>query len=413
MRSCYYSGKESRVIRFLALIALISIASFTLSAADWPQWRGPNRDGVSTETGLLSSWPASGPPVVWKAEGLGEGYSSLAIAGGKIYTQGQRGRQEFVIALDAASGKKLWETPTSRDYRNDRGDGPRGTPTIDGDRLYAMTGDGVVVCLDTASGKQIWSVSMTQKFGGEIPGWGYSESPLIDGGRLIVMPGGRGASVVSLSKTDGSLQWKAGSDRAGYSSAIVVNVGGVRQVIALSGDAAIGIEEANGEQLWRYAKVSNRTANIATPIYHDGAAFLSSAYGTGCALLKLGPKTMSEVYFSNDMKNHYSSSVLVGDYLYGYNDSILTAMQFATGKVAWKHRSVGKGSVVYADKKLYLLGEEGVAGLAEATPEGYKEISRFSIAKGNLPAWSPPVVANGKLYLRDQDRLISYDIAAH
>jgi outer membrane protein assembly factor BamB len=396
------------VIRFLPLILI----SFLVNAADWPQWRGPNRDGTSTETGLLSSWPQGGPPVIWKISGLGEGYSSLAIAGGKIYTQGQRGRQEFVLAFDVKTGQKLWETPTSRDYHNDRGDGPRGTPTIDGDRLYAMTGDGVLVCLDASTGKNIWSQNVAQKYGGEIPNWGFSESPLIDGGRLIVMPGGRGASIVSLSKNDGSLQWKAGSDRAGYSSAIVANVGGVRQVIALSAESALGVEEDNGELLWRYTKVSNRTANIATPIYHDGEAFLSSAYGTGCALLRLGPKSMSEVYFSGDMKNHYSTSVLVGDYLYGYNDSILTAMQFSTGKVAWKNRSVGKGSVVYADKHLYLLSEDGVAGLAEPTSDAYKEISRFTIAHGSLPTWSPPVIANGTLYLRDQDNLTSYDIKA-
>ncbi len=396
------------MIRFLPLILI----SFLVNAADWPQWRGPNRDGTSTETGLLASWPQGGPPVIWKINGLGEGYSSLAIAGGKIYTQGQRGRQEFVLAFDVKTGQKLWETPTSRDYHNDRGDGPRGTPTIDGDRLYAMTGDGVLVCLDASTGKNIWSQNVAQKYGGEIPNWGFSESPLIDGGRLIVMPGGRGASIVSLSKNDGSLQWKAGSDRAGYSSAIVANVGGVRQVIALSAESALGVEEDNGELLWRYTKVSNRTANIATPIYHDGEAFLSSAYGTGCALLRLGPKSMSEVYFSGDMKNHYSTSVLVGDYLYGYNDSILTAMQFSTGKVAWKNRSVGKGSVVYADKRLYLLSEDGVAGLADPTPDAYKEISRFTIAHGSLPTWSPPVIANGTLYLRDQDNLTSYDIRA-
>jgi outer membrane protein assembly factor BamB len=396
------------VIRFLPFILI----SFLANAADWPQWRGPNRDGTSTETGLLSSWPQGGPPVIWKINGLGEGYSSLAIVGGKIYTQGQRGRQEFVIAFDVKTGQKLWETPTSRDYHNDRGDGPRGTPTIDGERLYAMTGDGVLVCLDASTGKSIWSQNVVQKYGGEIPNWGFSESPLIDGGRLIVMPGGRGASIVSLSKADGSLQWKAGSDRAGYSSAIVANVGGVRQVIALSAESALGVEEDNGELLWRYTKVSNRTANIATPIYHDGEAFLSSAYGTGCALLRLGPKSMSEVYFSGDMKNHYSTSVLVGDYLYGYNDSILTAMQFSTGKVAWKNRSVGKGSVVYADKRLYLLSEDGVAGLADPTPDAYKEVSRFTIAHGSLPTWSPPVIANGTLYLRDQDNLTSYDIKA-
>ena len=396
-------------MRRLPLVLLLSMLA---SATDWPQWRGPNRDGISTETGLLAGWPAGGPPVVWKTNGLGEGYSSLAIVKGRIYTQGQRGRQEFVLALDVKTGKKLWETPTSGSYSNDRGDGPRGTPTIDGDRLYAMTGDGVLVCLDTATGKMLWTENVAKKYGGSVPNWGFSESPLIDGNRLIVMPGGRGASLVSLDKSNGALQWKAGEDPAGYSSAIVADVGSVRQVMALSHSSAFGVQEDNGELLWRYTKVANGTANIATPIYQDGQVFVSSAYGTGCALLKLGPKTASEVYFNRDMKNHYSSSVLVGKTLYGYSDSILTAMNFSTGAVAWKHRAVGKGSVMYADKHLYLLSEDGVAGLAEATPEAYREIARFTISKGSLPTWSPPVISDAKLYLRDQDNLSCYDIKA-
>ncbi len=389
---------------------LLLLSSLFAVAADWPQWRGPNRDGISSETGLLPSWPSGGPRVVWRTNGLGEGYSSLAIVNGKIYTQGQRDRKEFVFAFDAQTGKKLWETETSRDYRNDRGDGPRGTPTVDGDRLYAMTGDGVLVCLDLATGKTIWSQNVAQKYGGSIPTWGFSESPLIDGGRLIVMPGGRGASLVSLNKSDGSLQWKTGSDHAGYSSAIAVTVGGVRQILALSSEAAIGVLEENGELLWHYTRVSNRTANIATPIFFNDSVFVSTNYGTGCALLKLGPKSMSEVYFSNEMKNHYSTSVLVDGYLYGFNDSILTAMQFSTGKVAWKNRSVGKGSVLYADKHLYLLSEEGVLGLAEPSPDGYREVSRFQISKGSLPTWSPLVIADGKMYFRDQDNLASFEI---
>jgi outer membrane protein assembly factor BamB len=393
-------------------VAIAVLFSSLLTAADWPQWRGPNRDGISSETGLLPEWPFGGPPTAWRTSGLGEGYSSLAIVKGRIYTQGQRGNQEFVAAFDAGSGKKLWETPTSRAYSNDRGDGPRGTPTVDGDRLYAMTGDGVLVCLELATGKTIWSQNVAQKYGGSIPNWGFSESPVIDGDRLIVMPGGRGAALVSLKKSDGSLQWKSGSDRAGYSSAIVVTVDGVRQVLALSADAAISVMEDNGELLWRYTRVSNRTANIATPIYHDGSVFFSSAYGTGCALLKLGPKTMSEVYFNGDMKNHYSTSVLIGDFLYGYSDSILTAMNFASGKVAWKNRSVGKGSVIYADKRLYALGEDGVVGLLDASPDSYKEISRFEFSKGPLPAWSPLVISGGRLYLRDQDNLNCYNISA-
>ena len=392
--------------------AWIFLLSFMVSAADWPQWRGPNRDGVSSETGLLASWPAGGPRVLWKASGLGEGYASLAIVNGRIYTQGQRGNQEYVLAFDASSGKKLWETPTSRSFSNDRGNGPRGTPTFDGDRLYAMAGDGTLVSLEAAGGKAIWSQNVVQKYRGSVIEWGMSESPLIDGERLIVMPGGRGAALVSLNKRDGNLQWKTGNDQAGYSSAIVADVGGVRQVITLSGESAMGVMEDNGELLWRYPKIANGTANIATPIFHDGYVFVSTDYGTGCALLRLGPKSMAEVYFNRDMRNHYSTSVLVGDTLYGYSDAILTAMDFRTGKVLWRNRSVGKGSLIYADKHLYVLSEDGAVGLVEPNPAGYKEISRFEISHGQWPTWSPPVISDGKLYLREQDTLISYDIKA-
>jgi outer membrane protein assembly factor BamB len=187
-------------------------------------------------------------------------------------------------------------------------------------------------------------------------------------------------------------------------------VGGAKQVIVLSGQSAFGVQESTGELLWRYAKVSNRTANIATPIYHDGAVFLSSAYDTGCALLKLNPKGMQEVYFNRDMMNHYSSSVLVDGVLYGYSNANLSAMDFGDGKLLWKNRSVGKGSVTYAEKHLYALGEDGAVGLIEASPTAYKEVSRFEYQKGSLPSWSPLVISDGRMYLRDQDDLTSYDI---
>jgi outer membrane protein assembly factor BamB len=362
--------------------------SLTALAADWPQWRGPHRDGISTETGLLPAWPSGGPKVVWKTTGLGEGYSSFAIVGGKMYTQGQRGKEEFVLALDTKTGNKLWQTVTSRNFENDRGSGPRGTPTFDNGKLYAMTGEGTVVCIDAATGKIVWQVDSVKKFGGSIPHWGYSESPLIDGDR------------------------KTGDDHAGYSSAIVADVNGAKQVIVLSGQSAFGVQESTGEQLWHYNRVSNNVANIATPIYQDGTVFLSSAYDTGCALLKLNPKGMQEVYFNRDMMNHYSSSVLVDGTLYGYSNAFLSAMDFKTGKLLWKNRSVGKGSVLYAEKHLYAIGEDGGVGLIEATPAAYKEVSRFEYQKGSLPSWSPLVISDGRMYLRDQDNLTSYDVKA-
>jgi outer membrane protein assembly factor BamB len=391
-------------------VSFTLILALTASAADWPQWRGPNRDGISSETDLLSSWPSGGPKIVWRVNGLGAGYSSFAIVKGKMYTQGQRGNQEFVLALDAASGKKLWETTTGRNFENDRGSGPRGTPTFDNGKLYAMTGEGVVVCLDAGTGKIQWSVDSVKTFGGSVPHWGYSESPLIDGNRVIVMPGGRGASLVSLDKNTGAVQWKSGDDHAGYSSAILADVNGTKEVIALSGQSAFAVQASTGEVLWHYGKVANNVANIATPIYSDGAVFLSSAYDTGCALLRLNPKGMQEVYFNRDMMNHYSSSVLVDGVLYGYTNALLAAMDFKTGKQLWKNRSVGKGSVAYAEKHLYALGEDGTVGLIDASPSGYKEVSRFEYQKGSLPSWSPLVISDGRMYLRDQDNLTSYDI---
>jgi outer membrane protein assembly factor BamB len=400
------------MFRSVCLIALSLCA--IAPAADWSQWRGLNRDGKSAETGLLATWPAGGPRLVWKTPGLGEGYSSFAVVGNRLYTQGQQGDREFVLALDVATGKQLWKTPAGGAFSNDKGNGPRGTPTVDGDRLYAVAGDGTLVCLETGTGKRVWGTNFVADFKGAEPRWGYSESPLVDGDRVIVAPGGPGASIVALNKTTGAVIWKSQSDRAGYSSAVPFDAGAIRGLAILTASAAVGLNMKDGELLWRYANVANRVANIATPIVAHDYIFVSTDYGTGCALLKLTPQGSavhaSEVYFNKDMRNHYTTSVLVDDYLYGYSSGILTAMEFLTGKVAWRDRSVGKGNCTYADQRLYCMGEDGVVGLIEATPKAYTERSRFEIPHGSLPTWTPPVIANGRLYLRDQDNLYSYDI---
>jgi hypothetical protein len=392
-------------------IRLVYLLACTLAwAADWPQWRGPNRDGISPETGLLNSWPKGGPPLLWKTNGLGEGYAGAAVSGGRLYIQGQQGDEEFVVALDSNTGKQLWRAQTGRQFRESRGYGPRGTPSVDGDRLYTLAADGMLVCLETATGKRIWGFNIVDRFHGQVLHWGISESPLVDGDRVIATPGGAGAAVVALDKMNGKVLWTSQSDQAGYSSPVAFDVAGSRKVVVFTGEAAIGLDLNSGRLLWRYERVANRTADIATPIVHDGQVFLSSDYGTGCALLKVSAGGASEVYFNREMRNHYSTSVLVGDYLYGFSSSILTAMKFQTGEVAWRDRSVGKGSLIYADRHLYCLGEEGVVGLVEATPAGYRETSRFEIPKGGFPTWSPPVIADGKLYLREQDNLYCYNI---
>jgi outer membrane protein assembly factor BamB len=397
----------------LALVALLCLTGQVMAQANanWPQWRGPNRDGISTETGLLKEWPTDGPPLVWKAKGAGKGYSSFSLANGKLYTMGLRGDREFVIAFDVATGKEAWATAHGGAFRNDRGDGPRGTPTVDGDRVYSLGGNGDLSAIDARTGKLIWSKNVLETFGGSNITWGISESPLVLGNKVLVNAGGSDASIVALNKSDGSVIWKSQSDRAGYSSAIPLTLNGLTQVVFFTGRRAVGLDANNGRLLWEYAKPSNRTANAATPIARGNRVFISSDYGTGGGVVEIKPdNTAQEIWFSNDMRNHHSSSVLIGDHLYGFSGSILTAMKFDTGEIAWRDRSVGKGSLIAADGHLYLFSENGVVGLVEATPSGYKEKGRFRIQQDSLPTWSHPVVAGGRLYLRDQDTIYAFDV---
>ena len=397
----------------LATVMLLMLAqqSVAQTGANWPQWRGPNRDGISKETGLLKQWPAEGPALVWKASGAGRGYSSFSISDGKLYTMGLRGDREFVVAFDIATGKEAWASPHGSAFRNDRGDGPRGTPTIDGDRVYALGGNGDLSALDARTGKLAWSKNVLREFGGSNITWGISESPLVLGNKVLVNAGGPGASIVALKKTDGSVIWKSQSDEAGYSSAVPVEINGGTQVVFFTAKRAVGLDERDGRLLWEYQRPANDTANAATPIVRANRIFISSDYGTGGGVVEIKPDNKAqEIYFTKDMRNHHSSSVLIGDYLYGFSGSILTAMKFDTGEIAWRDRSVGKGSLVYADGNLYCLSENGVVGLVEATAAGYKEKGRFRIEQGSLPTWAHPVVAGGRLYLRDQDTIYAYDV---
>jgi outer membrane protein assembly factor BamB len=395
---------------FAAALGSVGVAAID----DWPQWRGRNRDGVAAEKGLLKSWPAGGPPLAWRTTGIGNGYSSFAVARGKLYTLGARGGTEYVMAFDEATGKKLWEVANGRRFGNDRGDGPRGTPTVSGSQLFAYGASGDLSALDPASGTVQWKVNVLERFGGSNITWGLSESPLVLEDRVIVNAGGRGASIVALNRKDGSVLWQSGNDEPGYSSAILHQFEGVPQVIHFTASRGIAVDARNGRQLWSYDRVSNRTANIATPIARGNKVFFSSDYGTGAGLLELtasgGSVNAREVYFTREMRNHHASSVLIGEHLYGFSSNILTAMRFDTGQVAWRDRSVGKGSVIFADDRLYLFSEQGVVGLAEANPTQYREHGRFELRTGSLPTWTHPVVANGKLFLRDQDTLYAYDV---
>ena len=404
---------------FVLAIAVV-IGSVVVAAADWPQWQGADRTRMSKETGLLKEWPAAGPPVIWTANNLGTGYGSMAVVGDRVFLQGARGPSSFVIALNRADGMEVWAKaigPIDTRMRTNMWAGPRGTPTVDGDRLYVLTEAGDLACLKT-DGSPVWQLNILKDFGGSQLQWMISESPLVDGPHLVVSPGGPGAGIVKLDKMTGKTVWtsKELSDPAGYSSITVANIQGVRTYMTFTARAGVGVRASDGKLMFSYAKAANNVANIATPVFSNDKVFFSSAYGAGGGLLALtvkdGEVAATEVYHTPNMRNHHGGMVLVEGYLYGFSDLILTCLEFATGNVMWRDRSVGKGSVTYADGHLYIQGENSMVGLAEASSTGYREKGRFSIPEKGQLSWAHPVISDGRLYVRNQDTLLVYDIKA-
>lgn len=398
----------------------ILVAALEASAADWPQWQGIDRTAVSKETGLLQTWPKEGPTLAWKTTGLGEGFSTPSIDRGRIFAMGARDKTELVICLDEQGGKELWSTRLGPGNTGGGDPGPRCTPTVDGNLLYALGRRGTLVCLEVATGKEVWRKDMRKDFGGKVGGWEYSESPLVDGDKLICTPGGEKATLVALDKKTGATIWQAAVPNIGqaeYSSIIVANVAGTRQYVQFLGRGVVGVAAADGKFLWRYDSPANTTANCSTPIIFDGFVFAASGYGTGGGLAKLSKEgdafKAEEVYFTKKMKNHHGGMVLLNGYIYGSDEGFLTCLEAKTGKVMWDARQPGKGSIAYADGRLYYRNEggKGPIFLVEATPEKYIEHGRFDQPeRTKLASWSHPVIANGKLYIRDQDLLLCYDV---
>ena len=415
----------------IALLGSVSVA-FAASPTDWPQWRGVNRDGRSLDKGLLTQWPAEGPAVAWKVDSIGDGYSSIVVADGRIITLGNVDGEGRIICLNEKDGSTLWSVhpPTEKKlYTHGKGDGGRGTPTIDGDLVYAIGGGGDVTCLQAADGKVVWSKHLVDDLGGKVPGWGYSESPLIDGDNVIVTPGESGGAVAALNKKTGEVVWRSTdvTDKAHYCSAALATIHGVRQIVTFTGGRGskrdpgdpprvIGLEADTGKLLWSYEKSANRTANVATPIVHGNTVFSSSAYGTGgglCRINKIDNGFEAEpVYFENKLQNHHGGMILVDAFLYSMGGGSLICMNIETGKIAWQDRSVGKGSIAYADGHLYCYGEKNQVGLVQANPIEYVEKGRFDVPKGEWPTWAHPIVANGKFYLRDMNNLTCYDVSS-
>uniref|UniRef100_A0A7C4QRY6 Polyvinylalcohol dehydrogenase n=1 Tax=Schlesneria paludicola TaxID=360056 RepID=A0A7C4QRY6_9PLAN len=389
-----------------------------VAPGDWPQFRGPTRDLHSAETGLLTEWPPQGPELLWKVDGLGEGYSSVSIAGETIYTMGTIGDDEHLFALSKADGSRRWTVRTGANRPDGTGNGPRSTPTVDGEFVYALGAHGDLVCAHADSGEIVWRMNVVKEARGDVPTWGICESVLIDGDKLICTPGGSAATMVALNKRTGKPLWATtvdGRPAAAYSSPIVIEAGGVRQYVNFVHTGVVGIRASDGKPLWMRSESANGTANCSSPLYADGHVFTASAYGTGGALFRLassGGQTRAELVFeTKQMKNHHGGMLLLDGHVYGFDEGVLTCLNLSTGRPAWQNRSVGKGSLAYADGHLYLRSEEGPLALAEATPRAYVEKGRFSQPeRSGRPAWAHPVVAGGRLYIRDQDKLFVFNV---
>ena len=394
-------------------------------AHDWPQWHGPDRTNMSTETGLLSSWPPGGPRLVWTFKDCGIGFSGPSLAGGTLYAMGARGGGagggvEQLLAIDKADGTEIWSLDVGEVFEIARGNGPRSTPTVANGRVYALGAKGNLVCANAHNGELIWKVSMSD-LGGSPPKWGYSESVLVDGQKVICTPGGPQGTVAALDAATGNVIWqtKEFQDAAQYASPFAISWKGIRQYVQLTMESLVGVETDDGSVLWK-SDWPGRTAVITTPIYRDGHIYITSGYGVGCKQVRLDDSNqVSDVYANKVMKNRHGGVILLGDYLYGYSDDRgWTCQNFKTGEEVWREEEkLEKGSIAYADGRLYCLGRtEGTVALIDASPKGWKEFGRFQLPfdselrKPNWLIWTHPVISDGRLYLRNQDLLFCYDI---
>jgi len=416
----------------LLLLAVGSLCAATLHADnptfDWPQFRGPNRDDISKETGLLKEWPADGPKKIWSYTEAGQGYSGFAIVGGKLFTMGTRDGSEILLCLDAATGKELWIAKLGQlDAMKQKnwGVGPRGTPSVDGGRVYTLGSDGTLVAVQAADGKELWHTT-TDALGGAIPPWGYTESVLVDGQQLVCTPGGSKGAMAALDKATGKVLWQSTqwTDGAQYSSIVPAVINGQKQYIQRTMTNIVGIAAKDGALLWQQP-YPGKTAMIPTPIVKDNQVYVASGYGVGCLSFTIEPDNQIKMLYdetsspSKVMKNHHGGVILVGDKLYGYSDGVgWTCQDFKTGTLVWSEKAkLGKGAITYADGHFYCLDEgSGNVVLIDASPDGWKEESRFKLDPQSTirsPAghiWTHPVISNGRLYLRDQDLIFSYAV---
>ncbi len=412
--------------------AAAAVPNPSFDSTDWPQWRGPARDGTSKESGLLKQWPAAGPKLLWQVNDIGDGYSTPVVVGSRIYVMSNRGLDnEFVQALSTKDGAVIWTTRVGNVGNPDQNPNypkARSTPTVDGDLIYALGSDGDLACLEAKSGKIRWSKSLRKDFGGQPGEWAYAESPLVDGDAVVVTPGGAQATMVALNKKTGAVIWRSaipGAEPAAYASAIVVQAAGRKQYVQFMTKGIVGVDAKTGQFLWRYAEAAKGPAQYFTPVAR-GEYVYGGALSIGGAMVRLKPESngvaAEQVYFTRGLPNGPGGAVVVGDHIYGAEvGQTLVAAEFATGKVKWQDKSVGYASIAAADGMLYLHATTGEVALVEATPEGYREKGKFTppaqpVKKkaGTYPegAYAYPVIANGTLYIRDLGTMWAWDIKA-
>lgn len=405
-------------------------------AGDWPQWRGPQRDGVAPDETIRTDWSTRPPQLLWVAEGLGQGFASVAVAEGTLFTTGNGPRAQHVVAVDALTGRVQWTAPLTDQPPRHSYPGSRSTPTVDGERVYAVTSNGILACVNRADGGVLWTKDFKKQWNGRMMSdWGYSESPLVDGDAVVCTPGGPDALLVKLDKASGEQLWKTavprtafggqGTSTAAYSSVVISEGAGVRQYVQITGGGVVGVRADDGRLLWSSSRIANGTANIPTPIVIDDYVFAATGYGAGAALFHLSPDGQGgvnarEVYAlaGNEFQNHHGGMVRYGDYIFagnGHKNGFPTCLEWRSGKIVWggKLRGAGSGSaaVTGVDGCLLFRYEDGAVALIQATPREYVLLGTLRPEYVEGPSWAHPVVVDGRLYLREQDKLMCYDVS--
>ena len=402
------------------ILAVILIAA-PASADDWPQWLGPERNGVSAEMNLMRDWPDAGPEVLWRVP-LGKGFSAISAAAGRLFTMYADPHGEFAVCLDAASGEKLWRVRTGDYYKETQGgDGPRSTPTVDGDAVYVLGAEGLLFALEADSGHEIWQKDLAEEFGSEVPRWGFSTSPLVEGELLLLEAGGvegnflvnmvidrsANATAVALDKKTGHAVWSALDDKMSYSSPIAYTVGGSRQVAFINAYALVGLSVEDGSELWRFPWKTRWDVSAATPVFLPPDRIFISSEGKG-AMVRLSQGGVAEVWRNSTMRNHFGTSIFREGHLYGFDKSLLKCIDAESGEERWKARGYAKGTLIAADGHLIVLGERGNLGLVEATPEAFVEKANVELMKGRC--WTVPSLADGNLYVRDEEEIVAVNL---